>query len=1394
MSTETLSLPAPPAAVAALPPPALEKREHFKMLDANEAAAAIAYALNEVIAIYPITPASPMGEWADAWASAGRKNLWQTVPSVIEMQSEGGAAGAIHGALQTGALSTTFTASQGLLLMIPNMYKIAGELTPTVFHIAARSLAAQGLSIFGDHSDVMAARATGWAMLCSASVQEAQDFALIAHAATLESRLPFLHFFDGFRTSHEIAKIVVLPDGVLRAMIDERRVLEHRARALSPDRPVLRGTAQNPDVYFQARETVNPYYAACPNVVQNAMDQFAALTGRAYSLFEYHGAPDADRVIVLMGSSAEAAHETVDALNARGEKIGVLKVRLYRPFDAARFAAALPAGVRKLAVLDRTKEPGAGGEPLLLDVINALYETGRTGLRVIGGRYGLSSKEFTPAMVKAVFDNLAAPEPRNHFTVGINDDVSHTSLPVGDFSIEPDDVVRAVFYGLGSDGTVGANKESIKIIGENTDHYAQGYFVYDSKKSGSVTVSHLRFGPRPIRSTYLVSRANFIGCHQPGFLDRIDVLKDLVEGGTFLLNTSHGVDTVWDSLPESAQRHLIEKHARFFVIDGTRVARDCGLGGRINTTMQTCFFALSGVLPADVAMTAIREGIRDTYGKKGPEVVNKNLQAVDHTLSHLYEVTVPAQVSSARPLDAAVPAAAPEFVRNVLGKMIGGLGDDLPVSALPIDGTFPTGTSQWEKRNLAQEIPVWDPDVCIQCGKCVLVCPHAVIRSKVYEPALLEHAPASFKSHAPRLPAWKDLKYTLQVAAEDCTGCAICVDVCPARNKSEARLKAINMRPQAPLREAERANWNYFLGIPDRDRRHMLAGSVREVQVERPLFEFSGACAGCGETPYIKLLTQLFGDRLIIANATGCSSIYGGNLPTTPYAVNAEGRGPAWSNSLFEDNAEFGLGFRVSIDKQTEIAAELLRGLAGQVGEDLVAQILASPQRDEADIYTQRAAVTELKQRLAGIGGLDARRLEAVADLLVRKSVWIIGGDGWGYDIGYGGLDHVLASGRNVKVLLLDTEVYSNTGGQCSKSTPRGAVAKFAAGGKRAPKKDLGFIAMSYGTIYVASVAMGREGRAHAEGLPRGRGLRRPRHHHRLQPLHRARHQHDHRHAGPEGRRAVGPVAALPLQPGTGRGRGKSPAARFRAAHDARRRLLQAREPLPPPRRDQAGGGPARLRAGAAGRRSPAQALRIPRRPQWGRDQRSQGMNLSTNYLGLTLRTPPRPLGVTADGQRGQHPPDGGCRRLRRGAAFALRGADPARARVHRKPPHPGHRELRRVAHLLPGMAEISPRPGRIPEADPRREGRGGHSDHRQPQLHQPRQLDRLCEGHGRRRRRRAGAQHLFHPNRLRPGLRRDRAELHRHPARGEGHRDDPCRGEARALLHQLRPSRARLR
>ena len=1056
-------------------------KRKFKTMDANEAVAHVAYRLNEVIAIYPITPSSPMGEWADQWASESVPNIWGTIPHVAEMQSEGGAAGAVHGALQTGALATTFTASQGLLLMIPNMNKIAGELTPAAFHVTARTVATHALSIFGDHSDVMFCRTTGWAMLCSNSVQEAMDLALIAHAASLESRIPFLHFFDGFRTSHEVNKIEMLAEDDLRALINMDRVFEHRQRALSPDHPVLRGTAQNPDVFFQIRETANAFYDACPERVQAVMNKFAEVVGRPYRLFDYVGAPDAERVIVMMGSGAEAAHEAVEALNARGERVGLVKVRLYRPFSVKHFCEALPATVHKIAVLDRTKEAGAAGEPLYVDVVTALQEGIRHGYGklkaapiVIGGRYGLSSKEFTPAMVKAVYDNLAQPTAKEHFTVGIQDDLNHTSLDYdADFSTEPDSVVRAMFYGLGADGTVGANKNSIKIIGENTDNYAQGYFVYDSKKSGAMTVSHLRFGPKPIRSTYLVSKANFVACHQWIFLERYDMLSALVPGGTFLLNSPFGADKVWDHLPRVVQEQLVAKKAKLFVIDAYQVARDTGMGSRMNTILQVCFFAISKVLPRDEAIEAIRKAIRDTYGRKGEEIVQKNMKAVHETLAHLHEVKVPENSTSTIEMPPPFSTDAPKFERNVLGVIYEGRGDELPVSAFPCDGTFPTGTAKWEKRNLALEIPVWDTKTCIQCGKCAMVCPHAVIRIKVYDSRELEGAPATFKSTEVRDKEWAGMKYSIQVAPEDCTGCGICVEICPAKNKTETRLKALNMEPQPPLRVPERENWDFFLKVPELDRRKIKPTTIRQQQVQEPLFEFSGACSGCGETPYLKLLSQLFGDRALIANATGCSSIYGGNLPTTPWAKNAEGRGPAWSNSLFEDNAEFGLGFRLSIDKQTEFARELVQRLGGTIGAELAAAILAAKQKDESDIYEQRQRVSLLKEKLQGVNSPEARQLLAIADLLVKKSVWIVGGDGWAYDIGYGGLDHVIASGKNVNLLILDTEVYSNTGGQASKSTPRAAVAKFAAGGKPGPKKDLGLIAMSYGSVYVASVAMG---------------------------------------------------------------------------------------------------------------------------------------------------------------------------------------------------------------------------------------------------------------------------------------------------------------------------------
>jgi pyruvate-ferredoxin/flavodoxin oxidoreductase len=1052
----------------------LQIKRKFKTLDANEAVANVAYRLNEVIAIYPITPSSPIGEWCDQWAAKGERNIWGTVPQVVEMQSEGGAAGAVHGALQTGSLATTFTASQGLLLMFPNMNKIAGELTPAVFHVTARTIATHALSIFGDHSDVMSSRTTGFAMLCSNSVQEAMDLALIAHAATLESRIPFLHFFDGFRTSHEVNKIELLGEDHLRAMIDMDRVLEHRRRALSPAHPVLRGTAQNPDVFFQSREAANPYYAVCPEKVQAVMGKFSKVTGRVYHLFDYVGAPHAERVIVMMGSGAETTHETVDYLSSRGENVGLLKVRLYRPFSVAHFLATLPDSVKKIAVLDRTKESGSAGEPLYLDVVNALFEGGRSHVNVTGGRYGLSSKEFTPAMVKAIYGNLSKPEPKRHFTIGIQDDVGHTSLDYDSkFSIEPDSVVRAMFYGLGADGTVGANKNSIKIIGENTANYAQGYFVYDSKKSGAMTISHLRFGPQPIRSSYLVSKANFIACHQWIFLERYDMLEALVSGGVFLLNSPFGPDEVWHRLPRKMQEQLIGKKAKFYVIDAYDVARKTGLGSRMNTIMQVCFFAISKVLPREEALAAIRKSIRETYSKKGDEVVQQNMRGVDEALACLFEVSIPDKATSQTEILPPFPDEASEYERDVLGTIYAGQGDEIPVSAFPPDGTYPTATSKWEKRNIALEIPVWDTKTCIQCGKCAMVCPHAAIRIKVYELQYLANAPATFKATDAGDREWQGLKYTIQVAPEDCTGCGICVDICPAKNKSETRLKAINMAPQPPLRAPERENWEFFLKIPDLDRRKIKATNIRQQQVQEPLFEFSGACSGCGETPYLKLVSQLFGDRAIIANATGCSSIYGGNLPTTPWAKNFEGRGPAWANSLFEDNAEFGLGFRISIDKQTEFAHELVQRLASVIGEDLAAALLTAPQKDEADIYVQRQRVAELKQILQKESSLEAKQLLELADMLVKKSVWVIGGDGWAYDIGYGGLDHVLASGRNVNVLVLDTEVYSNTGGQASKSTPRAAVAKFAAGGKQAPKKDLGLMAVTYGNVYVASVAMG---------------------------------------------------------------------------------------------------------------------------------------------------------------------------------------------------------------------------------------------------------------------------------------------------------------------------------
>jgi pyruvate-ferredoxin/flavodoxin oxidoreductase len=1074
-----MSIAAPAAADRARAPGPAAPRT--AMIDGNEACARVAYRVSEVCAIYPITPSSPMAELADQWSSEGRTNLWGAIPEVIEMQSEAGAAGALHGALQGGALTTTFTASQGLLLMIPNMYKIAGELSPAVLHVAARSVAAQALSIFGDHSDVMATRATGVAQLCSGSVQEAHDLALVAHGATLESRVPFVHFFDGFRTSHEINKITLLDDGAIRAMIDDELVLAHRRRALNPDNPFIRGTAQNPDVFFQARETVNPFYAATPAIVERAMQRLAVLTGRRYRLFDYFGHPEAERVVVLMGSGAEAARETVEHLAGRGEAVGALQVHLYRPFSVAHFLVALPGAARAIAVLDRTKEPGAVGEPLYQDVVAALAEAhaegrlGNVGVpRVIGGRYGLSSKELTPAMVRAVLDELARARPRNHFTVGITDDLTHTSLAFDpDFDIEPETVTRAMFFGLGADGTVGANKNSIKIIGDDPGFFAQGYFVYDSKKSGSRTVSHLRFGPQPIHSTYLIPHAGFIGCHQFSFLDQIDVLAQAAPGAVFLLNSPYGPDEVWPRLPREVQAQIVEKRLRLFVIDAYAVARASGMGRQINTIMQACFFAISGVLPQDQAIARIKAAIEKTYGRKGPEVVAKNCAAVDHTLAHLHAVAVPERAVDGRPRPPLVPDDAPDFVREVTAMMMAGQGDLLPVSVLPRDGTYPSGTAAFEKRNVSPTVPVWEPDVCIQCGNCSFVCPHSVIRSKFYHESALEGAPAWFRSAPIDARGFPETRYTLQIYVEDCTGCGLCVEVCPAKSKEQTGIKAINMREKADDLGSDRASIRFFETLPVNDRAGVDFSTVRGAQFLEPLFEFSGACAGCGETPYIKLVSQLFGDRLIVANATGCSSIYGGNLPTTPWAKNAEGRGPAWSNSLFEDNAEFGLGLRLAADRHHALAVDLARRLAPEVGEALVKSILGAEQRTESQIRAQRARVAELRRRLLDRASGAARHLLSVLDHLVRRSVWLIGGDGWAYDIGAGGLDHVLAAGRDVNVLVLDTEVYSNTGGQMSKATPLGAVAKFANAGKRVGKKDLALQAISYASVYVARIAMG---------------------------------------------------------------------------------------------------------------------------------------------------------------------------------------------------------------------------------------------------------------------------------------------------------------------------------
>ncbi len=1053
-------------------------------IDGNEAVAYIAHMTNEVIAIYPITPSSPMGEYSETWSSQGLKNLWGTIPEIVEMQSEGGAAGTIHGALQTGSLATTFTASQGLLLMIPNMYKIAGELTPFVMHVASRSLAAQGLSIFGDHSDVMSARSTGFAFLASNSVQEAMDLALIAQAATLEARLPIVHFFDGFRTSHEVAKVEQVPVEVVREMIDDKLVFAHRARAMTPDHPFIRGTSQNPDVYFQARESVNPFYQRMPEIIQRAMDKFAGLTGRQYHLYEYAGARDAERVIILMGSGAEAVEEVVDHINHHDEKVGVVKVRLFRPFAADKLLNVIPATVKRVAVLDRTKEPGADGEPLYKDVVTGLcqaFASGETRFaslpRVVGGRYGLSSKEFTPGMIKGVFDELKKDQPKNHFTIGIDDDLSHTSLKWdANFRTEANHgVMRCMFYGLGSDGTVGANKNTIKIMGEETDLYGQGYFVYDSKKAGAATISHLRFSDKPIHSPYLIGNdeANFIGCHQPIFLDRYEMLDSAAVGAVFLVNTPTAPDKVWDVLTRKMQQQIIAKGIEVYVIDAYAIARQTAMGSRINTIMQTCFFVISGVLPRDVAIEKIKRAAEKSYIKKGRAVVEANWNAIDETIANLHKVFVPAVASSTHEMPDAVPSFAPEFVRKITAEIMSGRGDRLPVSALPNDGTWPSGTAMWDKRNLAQEIPVWDEDLCIHCGKCPFVCPHSAIRSKLFPANMANDAPPAFKHIQVKGKDFEQgLHISYQVAPEDCTGCTLCVDICPAVSKVDGH-KALEMRPAAALREQERKNFEFFLTLPEFDRTQLRTTTIKGAMMMQPLFEFPSACVGCGETSYIRLATQLFGDRMIVANATGCSSIYGGNLPTTPYCKNAEGRGPAWSNSLFEDNAEFGLGFRVSIDKHAEHGGELLEQLKDEVGAELTDAILTADQTTEAGIFQQRERVEKLRNKLAGIDSAVARQLESLAEYLVKKSVWIIGGDGWAYDIGFGGLDHVISTGRNVNILVLDTEVYSNTGGQMSKATPRGAIAKFAAGGKHTGKKDLAQIAMSYGHVYVAHVAYG---------------------------------------------------------------------------------------------------------------------------------------------------------------------------------------------------------------------------------------------------------------------------------------------------------------------------------